>query len=239
MTDESADAQGRDRQALALFARRLTHDLNNFATIIQTYTELVLPEITNPTARSDLGEVHAAAGDMVGYLRRVVRFSRTGSMVLLPVNVTGVVSEVVAALQENSDGSPLQLKGECTLPVHADALWLRDIARELIQNACEASPRDRTVVIELVQHGGVVAEDATGARWAVLRVVDEGPGFADAVAHNAEDPFVTTKDGVRGAGFGLTLAAAFAARVGGRLERYREQDRTHVELWMPAEHNGG
>src|SRR5688500_18165760 len=115
MTDESAsdldrgNHRDRDRElesrraALSVFARRITHDLNNFATIIQTYTELVLPEIEHPTARADLAEVHAAAGEMVGYLRRVARFSRIESLALLPVDVGTVLTELAATLHADPD----------------------------------------------------------------------------------------------------------------------------------------
>jgi C4-dicarboxylate-specific signal transduction histidine kinase len=67
-----------------------------------------------------------------------------------------------------------------------------------------------------------------------VRVSDDGAGFDESVADSAEDPYVTTKHGVRGAGFGLTLAAAFARSAGGRIVRERAQDRTHVSIWLPA-----
>jgi signal transduction histidine kinase len=218
------------RAALALFARRVSHDLNNYATIIQTYTELALADVQSAAVRADLGEVRDASAAMVEYLRRITRFSRVTSMKRAPVEAGAVVRDAVALLAAH--GAPitaaLELHGTTDARVLTDALWLTDVLKELVTNACEASPEGCAVVIELQD----VRDDAGG--WLLLRVSDRGNGFADAVAHNAEAPFVTTKDGVRGAGFGLALASAYATQLEGRLRRFRRADQTCVELWMPV-----
>lgn len=212
-------------EALALFARRLSHDLNNYAAVVRTYSELVMAEVTDPTALQDVSEIHQAADSMVAYLRRVARFTRVEASRPSRLLVDTTVAEVLETLQDEEPEVPVFLRGSTRLEVLADVLWFGEVVRELVRNAREASPDGAPVVVQVRGEAGA---------WVVVRVSDEGQGFAGDVAATAEDPFVTTKHGVRGAGFGLTIASAFARHAGGKIVREREDDRTHVEMWLPA-----
>lgn len=218
------DPEASKREAVTLFARRTAHDLNNIATVIRTYTELLLSDVTDERARSDLREVYEAAEAMVGYLRHIARFTRPAGKPL-PLIVDTTLAETVAGVQDEDPELPVFLKGTTHKQVVADALWFADVMSELVYNAREASPEGGRVVVHVS-----TVDDA----WVVIRVTDEGAGFAPSIDATAEDPFVTTKQGTRGAGFGLTLAASFARQSGGRLVRERIDGRTHVSLWLPA-----
>jgi signal transduction histidine kinase len=215
--------------AVAFFARRSAHDLNNFATIIRSYCELLLSDLTpGSSAHADASEIYAAAESMVIYLRRIARFTRVESSRAAPVDVEDVAAQVISFLGREEPGAPMFLEGGARSTVEIDASWLGETITELVRNAREASPSSRPVIVQVRE------ETARGQSWVVVRISDEGPGFDDAVSANAEDPFVTTKHGIRGAGFGLSIATAFARHVGGRLVREREEPRTHVSLWLPA-----
>jgi signal transduction histidine kinase len=226
MPDENAASlEEAKHAALALFARRISHDLNNFAAIIRTYSELAMADLVDPSARQDVGEIHQAAETMVDYLRHVGRFTRAGMGRASHIVVEAAVADVLDSLQDEEPQVPVFLRGSTRLEVLADVIWFNDVVRELVRNAREASPDGSPVVVQVRSES-----DA----WVVVCVTDEGPGFAEEVAANAEDPFVTTKYGVRGAGFGLTVASAFARHAGGKLVREREDDRTNVSLWLPG-----
>ena len=226
--------------ALALFARRVAHDLNNAVTIVRSYSELLMSDLEpGSTALTDAAEIHEAAAAMTEYLRRISRFARAELARSVPVTVEQTLAELVVALQREEPGAPVFLDGAIQGVVETDPAWLGDSVRELLRNAREASPPDRPVIVRL---GTERASAPSSITWAVIRVVDEGPGFDPSVEANAEDPFVTTK-GTRGAGFGLTIAAAYARCAGGRLVRERDPDggRTQVALWLPmdaGEHAG-
>ncbi len=235
-----SDRASERHAALGLYARKIAHDLNNFATVIRTYSELLLSELpADGGTHADVSEIHRAADAMIAYVQRVARFARAGSMRVTPIDVDALLADVVAALPssigavhfDRSSGAPLTA-------VATDPNWLADVLLELIQNARDASPSGTGVV--LTRDARVL--DATESfdvssvppgKWAIISVIDAGAGFADSVKANAEDPFVTTKDGVRAAGFGLTLAVAFARGQRGHLTRERVNDRTVVSLWLP------
>ena len=48
------------------------------------------------------------------------------------------------------------------------------------------------------------------------------------------EPFVSSKQGVRGAGIGLALVAAFLEAVGGTASFDREDGRTYMRMEIPA-----
>ncbi len=242
----AADPAPHRHEALGVFARRMAHDLNNFATVIRTYSELLLGELPPTTAtHADVSEIHRAADAMVSYVQRIARFARASGMRTCPVDLDVVIADVLASVAagtatptatsavyfDRSTGAPIT-------GIETDAAWLADVLRELVANAREASPTDGTVSISRISRTIGVPEphgttEVPVGRWAQLSVADNGPGFAPSVHETAEDPFVTTKDGVRGAGFGLTLALAFAHAQHGRLSREREAGRTVVSLWFP------
>lgn len=90
------------------------------------------------------------------------------------------------------------------LPVEAVAMALRN----LLSNALDASPADKTVHLAVSLEGGRLD----------LAVKDAGEGMdAEAVAR-ALDPFFTTKEPGKGMGLGLFLARSVAERLGGGVE---------------------
>jgi len=235
-----ADRAAERHAALSLYARKTAHDLNNFATVIRTYSELLLSELpADGGPHADVSEIHRAADAMIAYVQRVSRFARVGSMRINPVDVDALLADIVAA--HLSSVVPVRFDSGTGAPLTAvatDPSWFADVLGELIQNACDASPPGAGVVLTrdarlLDATESFDVSSVPPGKWAIVSVTDAGAGFAESVKANAEDPFVTTKDGVRGAGFGLTLAASFARCYRGHLTRTRVGDRTVVSLWLP------
>lgn len=226
--------------ALSLFARRMSHDMSNFVTVVRTYSELLLADLPpTGTTYADVQEIHRAADAMVDYLHRIVKFARTSGSRPGPVSLDGSVADVVQSATFR-DRVRLQLGAGSV--VYADATWLAEAVREVISNACEASPPASIVhvrtwredVSAAIVDGGMPIE--TGS-WAVLEVADEGPGFPTALLSDAIDPFVTSKQAVRGAGFGLPLARSAAWNGGGQLAiepANSARPGTRVRMWLPT-----
>jgi signal transduction histidine kinase len=81
--------------------------------------------------------------------------------------------------------------------------------RNLIENAVQFSPSGRTVTTEAHERS-----DAGGS-FLVYRVIDGGPGFAEADLERALEPFFSRRRG--GTGLGLSIARRIAEEHGGRL----------------------
>ncbi|MCC6243367.1 MAG: HAMP domain-containing histidine kinase [Gemmatimonadaceae bacterium] len=215
--------------ATALYAQRMAHDLNNFATVIRSYGELLLNDLPEGDTRNDVAEIHRATEALVSYVHRVTHFARTAGMRPSATPVDVAVRAVADEFAEARERAAVVVGALSTRSVVVDASWFHESLQAIILNAREAAPPASTVTVSSTDE-----LDTGGRSWVRITVTDHGPGFAPSVAAVAEDPYVTTKQGVRGAGFGLTIAATCAAMSGGRLERAREGNTTCVALVLRA-----
>lgn len=212
-------------EALVRYARKISHDLNNFSTVVRTYSELLLTDLPPDSGTyADVAEIQRAAENMVQYLQRVTRFARAGSMKRTSVDADAVALEAADLFRSSTPARLLDVRVSSGATIAADSLWWRDVLLELLQNAHEASPTGRPVVL---------AAERVGAEL-LVSVTDEGPGFPEAVAAQAAEPLVSAKSGVRGAGMGLAIVAGFVGTVGGSMSQAHTDGRTVVTLKLPV-----
>lgn len=189
------------------FCGVLSHDLNNYAGIIQGYVELM---------RMDLEEEH----ECHGYLDRILQacskimdksrsfetFAQTRSLMLIPTDLSVIVREVIA-------DAPVELtvESECpTVSAHPDAL--RAAVGELVGNAREACG-EQSIQVRIYDE-----EDSL-----CLDVVNSTQSEVNTITHRAFDPYYTT----RGKGRGMGLA-----RVHGIMGSHN----AHIEMLNPSPH---
>jgi len=111
------------------------------------------------------------------------------------------------------------------VPVFVDEL--NQVWTNLIQNAQQAladrSPSGGTIAIE------TVVED----EFAVVRVIDDGPGVPAEVLPRIFEPFFTTKPKGEGTGLGLGIARQIVAKHGGEMRCESMPGRTCFEVRLP------
>lgn len=211
-------------ETIVRFARKVSHDLNNFSTVVRTYSELLLSDLPpdSPTY-ADVAEIQRAAESMVQYLQRITKFARAGSLKRAPVSVDAGAQDAVSLFATTAPTRLVQLVVQSGATILADQLWWRDVLLELLQNAHDAAPTGSTIVVRTDRDGDSVA----------VCVEDDGAGFPDAVLAHAVEPMVTGKAGGRGAGMGLAIVGAFVDTLGGTLEVERRDARTVVTVRLP------
>jgi len=239
------DSARDEHEAIHWYSRKIAHDLNNIASVIRSYSELLLGELPpHGTAHSDALEVLSATEMMVTYVHQVTQFSNVNADHRRPANPDTTIHTVVDSWASNPDarqrGITVRFDAGTDAPstlLQLDAYTFASALSALVKNAVEAAPDHSTVVISRVQrsdsYADLPASDHAETRWLCVAVSDSGPGFDGRIQHTAEDPLVTTKAGVRGAGMGLAFARAFARAHDGRLVRERRDQQTIVSLWLP------
>ncbi|WP_310572139.1 HAMP domain-containing sensor histidine kinase [Gemmatimonas sp.] len=217
-----------DTDALVRFARRVSHDINNFSTVVRTYSELLLSDLPEgDPMHADVAEIHRAADATVRYIQRVTQFSRAGNMRRGPTLVDDGITDACDFLAAELGGRIVEVDlggGQ----IQADPSWWRDVMIELLRNALDAAPAGSVIVVRSATQGSTVTVD----------VEDEGEGIPADLQATLTEPFVTAKQGVRGAGIGLAIVAAFVHTIGGSIQFDRIDGaagaRTRVRVTLPA-----
>jgi two-component system, NtrC family, sensor kinase len=111
------------------------------------------------------------------------------------------------------------------VPVFVDEL--NQVWTNLISNAQQALAGKGTITIETV-----VDEPA---RWATVRVIDDGPGVPEEALPRIFEPFFTTKPKGEGTGLGLGIARQIVAKHGGEMRCVSVPGRTVFEVRLPIE----
>jgi nitrogen fixation/metabolism regulation signal transduction histidine kinase len=148
-------------------------------------------------------------------------YARLPSAILAPLDLNALVSEVTALYGAQMEQGRLKVVQGSALPlILGDASQLRQVIHNLTQNALDA--------VELQADGRVTlltetARNEDGQVRAVrLKVLDNGPGFADKVMKRAFEPYVTTK--AKGTGLGLAVVRKIADEHGARIRLGNRRD---------------
>ncbi|MBL0216475.1 MAG: GAF domain-containing protein [Myxococcales bacterium] len=109
------------------------------------------------------------------------------------------------------------------VPVYVDEL--NQVWTNLIQNAQQALAGSGTIAIETS-----VSDDGA---WAVVRVIDDGPGVPAEALPQIFEPFFTTKPKGEGTGLGLGIARQIVDKHGGEMRCTSQPGRTVFEVRLP------
>ncbi len=112
-----------------------------------------------------------------------------------------------------------------SVPVYVDEL--NQVWTNLIQNAQQALAGKGAITIE------TTVEDARDGQWAVVRVIDDGPGVPEEVLPQIFEPFFTTKPKGEGTGLGLGIARQIVDKHGGEMRCTSEPGKTVFEVRLP------
>src|SRR4051812_44321535 len=145
---------------------------------------------------------------LAAYLRR---FGEPDHSAPAPRSLRDIVEDVLSMLQpELERKARVVTEFGDTPPVLATERQLGHVILSLLVNAAQAmkgKPDEQRIEVR-------VSSDARG--WAVVEVVDSGPGIPDELLGRIFDPFFSTKRGA-GKGLGLPVSRAIVSELGGEL----------------------
>ncbi|HEX4508509.1 MAG TPA: ATP-binding protein, partial [Burkholderiaceae bacterium] len=196
-------------------ARRVAHEIKNPLTPIQLSAERLqfklASKLHDPVDQAMLersvGTIVAQVQAMKTLVNEFRDYARLPNAQLLPIDLNGLVSEVLALYGDAQEQGHLTSRLEPELPrIEGDATQLRQVVHNLVQNALDAASGRAdarvTVRTELARN------DDGQIRAVRLAVQDNGPGFPENVLKRAFEPYVTTKS--KGTGLGLAVVKKIA-----------------------------
>jgi len=155
-------------------------------------------------------------------------YARTPPALLTPLNLNGLIDEVMNLYVEGDSADVIHMKLSPDLPaIMGDATQLRQVIHNLLQNAQDSvneqhgvtSARQIEVITEVVHYHN--AEDKTLSA-ASLSIIDNGTGFSSKILARAFEPYATSKP--RGTGLGLAVVKKIVEEHGGRIDIKNRSD---------------
>jgi PAS domain S-box-containing protein len=222
--------QAQKMEAVGRLAGGVAHDFNNLLSVILSYSELILADLTpSDSMRGDLDEIRTAALRATDLTRQLLLFSRQQVVAptLLDLNEVLARTEkmITRILGEDIDlvSAPTPETGR----VLADPSSVEQIIMNLVVNARDAMPTGGKLTIETGnvdldidytrQHLG-----ANPGPHVMLAVSDTGVGLDEATQARIFEPFFTTKAVGKGTGLGLSTVFGIAQQSGGSVWVYSE-----------------
>ena len=208
--DERRRAMGQRIESLGLVAGGIAHELNNqLVNVVAETGNLREGDAVSDELREALGRVELAARRMARLTRQLLAYAGRGRFVTSLLEPDALLADERPGLEARLPAGAvleLQLAGG-SVAVEADPGLLRQVIRDLIENAGEALRGSGRIT---VRSRGVLESDR---RWWQLEIRDEGTGMDAATLARIFDPFFSTKQDRHG--LGLSAALGVVRRLGG------------------------
>ncbi len=212
-------------RVLGQMASGIAHDINNAISPVSLYTELLLENEPNLSARTReyLETTQRAIGDVAHTVARMREFYRQQEpqLTLVPVDLSRLAQQVLDLTrvrwsdmpQKRGVGIHLRTELAPDLPAIAGVeSEIREALVNLIFNAVDAMPDGGTLTLRTKVEGLV-----SNTPCVHVEVADTGAGMDDETRRRCLEPFFTTK-GERGTGLGLAMVYGVAQRHNAEIE---------------------
>jgi len=200
---------------LGELAAGLAHQLRNSIAAIFGYGRLLRSAApADENSRRWIEEILGETEETSQMLTRFLDFARPLQGERHRVDLYDVIAEAIDTAQPTLERQHVRVraaqKPDAPAYILGDALLLKQVFVNLIQNAAEASPADEEIRIHVDRAGA----DEKTCRWQVA-VIDNGPGVPLEDRAHIFQPFFTTKEA--GTGLGLPLAKKIVGFHGGTM----------------------
>lgn len=235
---ERLQAEAHERElhvlgGLARLAGGVAHEMNNVLGAIMGYAASVEGEPLPPAVQRRIQRIMDSARRGSGLTRRLLGFARQGQYELARFPINELVATLGRSLRrETLPAVVIRARTPPDSPwVEGDPAQLGEALHALCTNGVEAMPHGGTLSLTVS-----LCDAAAGSGSQVcIEVRDTGEGMDEQLAHDALQPFFTTKPLGGGEGLGLPMAYGIVARHGGRLLLDSAPGRgTHARVWLPT-----
>ncbi len=193
-------------------AAGIAHEVNNPLEGMRNYLTLLDEDLARGApreARALVPRVREGLDRVAGIVRQILRFGEPGRAASQPVDLDAVVADTLGLVRSDKRYDGVAIHPELGLgaghPVQGNPTTLRQLALNLVLNACQSQP-----------HGGEVrVTTALANGGALLEVADRGPGFSPEALEHLFEPFFSTRGST---GLGLAVCHGIVAEHEGSIE---------------------
>jgi PAS domain S-box-containing protein len=237
---EQRASQAQRVEAIGRFAGSIAHDFNNFLSVIQGCTDLLLqPGGRANDPRGKLHSISKAAAAAAVLVQQLLAFSRRQVLRPEPLDLNELVLDFEPVMRRLcSEETQFRTALQTGLPpVMADPSQVRQVLMNLVTNARDAMPMGgnvelKTYALELPVE--TVRENVTvpAGTYVSLVVSDSGSGMDAETQARIFEPFFTTKS--EGTGLGLSTTYGIVKQSRGFIWVSSAPQRgATFEIWLP------
>jgi two-component system, cell cycle sensor histidine kinase and response regulator CckA len=222
---EEEFVQAQKLESLGRMAGGIAHDFNNLLTVINGYSELLLPELDEShPLREGLTQIKRAGARGAELTQQLLAFGRKQVSQPNPCSLNASIVEIQPMLRRViGENIQLLISLDASLgTVKVDRSQMHQVLMNLAVNSQEAMPDGGKLTIETrnVWLGSSVRDTPgePGARpFVLLEVRDTGIGMDERTKKHLFDPFFTTKGIGKGSGLGLSTVFGIVTQSGGHI----------------------
>jgi two-component system OmpR family sensor kinase len=215
--EEAVTNEQESQERLRRFVADASHELRTPVTAISGYAELRRKGgLATPEAEDQAwSRVESESTRMAALVEDLIMLARLGEgqpLVIEPVDLAEIARDAVTDHAAIDPGRPATVKGPESLTIQGDSQRLHQVVSNLLANVRVHTPPGTLTTIEVEDQGA----------WAVLAVVDDGPGIPEGSVdrvfqrfHRA-DPSRSRRSG--GSGLGLSIVQAIVEAHGGTVD---------------------
>lgn len=217
-------AQSQKLEALGVLAGGVAHDFNNILTAIMGFAEVGIRDSDiSPLLLKCFKGIQKASLRAQDLTAQILAFSRRGEERRVPVDVIGVVDEVLVLIRA-SIPALIEIRRtifpEKSFYVLGDASRLHQVLMNLCTNAYQAIGENRGVVSidiseKTVVHTATGEESLQPGRYVRIVVSDTGCGIPPDVLPRIFEPFYSARSSGQGSGLGLSVVHGIVAGLEG------------------------
>lgn len=223
---------------LGEMAASIAHEFNQCLHVIRLASEALRLDLTEGhmeterfTRRADniLSQVDRLT-EMVMQMRSISRRDGEGKRPFGPQQALDAAVHMVAPLLQ-ADGVKMVRQGSLgKVAVLGHPVRLEQVLLNILINARDAIQERMR---EAGGGGTVTVRCDLGPKALTIAIRDDGTGVPDHVGHHIFEPFVTTKDGTRGCGLGLSISRGICTEMGGSLSFANVADGAEFTITLP------
>ncbi|MEZ5359807.1 MAG: PAS domain S-box protein [Candidatus Zixiibacteriota bacterium] len=227
-------------------AGQVAHDLNNLLMPITAYPDIIRDLLAPDDPSLEFLTIIEEAGDRISEInQQLLTLSRRGHYNQDVLNLNRVVEQVLRQLGPLPESITCiaELESELT-NIIGGAAQLHRMLLNLIVNARDALQDSGTI---LIRTENIYLDDAITlysripkGEYAVLTIIDDGPGIPEDIIGNIFEPFFSTKSAnrKRGSGLGLSVVDAVIKDHNGYIDLKSEVGQgTSFYLYFPVTHS--
>lgn len=204
---KSAELVKSERLAtIGTMASRVAHDLKNPLTIIQTYSDMLTPEILaklDSKGKEKWLRLQNAVLDMNRLIEDVLDFARTSEIKKTRSSFLHIVKLALNNVSR-SYGIDINLP-ETDVMINCDPRKIESVMSNLLNNAIHS----------INGHGEIDVVVSSDSKFATIQVKDSGPGIPEEHLEKIFEPMFTTKS--TGTGLGLVICKSIVEQHGGSI----------------------